>query len=186
MLQRGFLLGGHEKPGAARKARQHRGGLDQDVLQGPPGDRQPFGDGALLFAGEIADLQHAIHEQPQAFLGRHPSGAGMGGIQEPHLLEISHDVADRGRRKRERQALGESPRTHRLARGKIGFDKMAKHLARPGTGLAAQEIGVNRFWGSRFHHIPSRYSETKTKPLNSLEYFIGLGQAPIAPFAHRA
>ena len=80
--------------------------------------------------GQFADLQKPIDEQPQALFGRHAPGAGMGRIEQAHGLQVRHDIADRGRRQGQRQALGQGARADRLAGGQKGFHQMAEDFAR--------------------------------------------------------
>ena len=114
------------------------------ILQRPSGGGNALLDLDAFFAGQIADLQHAVDEEPQALLGGHPAGAGVGRIKQAHPLQIGHDIADRGGGQRQRQPLGERARAHRLARGEIGFDQMAEHLAGTAAELARQKIALDR------------------------------------------
>ena len=54
-----------------------------------------------------------------------------GRIEQAHRFQVRHHVADRGRRQRQRQALGQGARAHRLAGGQKGLHQMAEDFARP-------------------------------------------------------
>jgi hypothetical protein len=54
-------------------------------------------DALALLLGEVADLHERVDEEAQAQLGRQASGAGVGRIDQPHILQVGHDVADRSR-----------------------------------------------------------------------------------------
>ena len=64
---------------------------------GPPRSSRRLDRRALLGA-RLGRLHHAVDEQPQPALGRHPPGRGVRMGEQAELLEILHDVADRGRR----------------------------------------------------------------------------------------
>ncbi len=117
VLQGGrILLGGDHEPGAARQAREHRRRLREHILHAASDAEMRCLDGAAFFRRQLADLQHAIDEQTQAPLGRHPAGTCVRRIEQPHRFQIGHHVADGGGRQRNRQALGQRARAHRLAR----------------------------------------------------------------------
>ena len=130
MLEGGVLFGGHHQAGAARQARQQLGRLGQHVLDAAAAAGHPGFDGAALIRRQIADFQQAVDKQPQTLFGRHPAGAGMGGIEQAHRFQVRHHVADRGGRQGKRQALGQGAGTHRLADGQKGLHQMAEHFAR--------------------------------------------------------
>ena len=98
MAQRAFVLARDQKPGAMRQAGQQARRLTEQFFRRPPRGVDLFLDGRTLFARQIANLQHAVDEQPQALLRRHPARAGMGRIEQPHLLQISHHIANGSRR----------------------------------------------------------------------------------------
>ena len=60
--------------------------------------RRP-GDGGVeplaVLARHGADLQEAVHEEPEARLGGDAPGADMRVAEEAHVLQVLHDVADR-------------------------------------------------------------------------------------------
>ena len=87
-------------------------------------------DALALLRREVADLHHRIDEEAQAELGRQPPGARMRRVDQPHVLQVRHDVADRGGRQRRRQDAAQIARADRIAGLQIGFDDAAEDLAR--------------------------------------------------------
>ena len=51
-----------------------------------------------LLLRQFAELQQAVHEQPQSALRRQAPGGGVGGEEQPGIREVRHDVADGGGR----------------------------------------------------------------------------------------
>ena len=99
-----------------------------------------------LFAvsgGDLRNLHQAIDKHPQARLRRNTAGRDMRAVEQAHIFEILHDVADgRGRRPfrscvrvRVREPTG-SPVCE------IAFDHAAKDLARTVVHLGQQAVGV--------------------------------------------
>ena len=52
--------------------------------------------GQKLRLGDVADLKKPVDEEPQSGLRRQPAGAGMGRVDQAQLLQVRHDIADRG------------------------------------------------------------------------------------------
>ena len=104
VLDPAHLLVGEHHAGAVRQAGDHLAGVVEhllDRLLAP--DPQLRLDPAALLVGEVADLEQAVDEHPQADLGRQPAGRRVPRIDEAEVLQVRHDVADRGRRQRHRQ-----------------------------------------------------------------------------------
>ena len=116
----------HHQPGGAGQAREHLPGLGQGLLQRAAGGGAAGRDRLPLALAEVAEFQQPVDEQPQAAIGRQPAGGGMRGIEEAGLLEIRHDVADRGRGEAERQAARQGAGAHRLAGQDIDLDQFAE------------------------------------------------------------
>ena len=95
MLERSVGLGRHDQPGAARQARHHRRRLVQHLVQIGALRRALALDRRPVVVRELADLQQPVDEQAQPGLARQPPGGAVRRVQEPHILEIRHDVADR-------------------------------------------------------------------------------------------
>src|SRR6202011_4131306 len=103
-------------------------------------------DAALLILGKATDLQQAMNKQPQTGLGRQPPGGGVRRVEQPGLLEIGHDVADRCRRQVLPEAARQGTRADRLAGGDVAVDDHAKNFA------AALVEFVNRRWCGGLRH----------------------------------
>ncbi len=88
------------------------------------------GTAARSCSAEVADLHQRVDEEAQAELGRQPAGRGVRRIDQPELLQVLHDVADRGRRQRHGEQPGEVARAHRLAGRQVAVDDLAENLAR--------------------------------------------------------
>ncbi len=91
-----FGLGRHHKSGATRQAGQRIGRLFKDLGHAAPAGSALPVDRFPLRGTEPTDLQQAMDEQAHAQLGGQASGRRMGGIKQPRLFEIGHDVANRG------------------------------------------------------------------------------------------
>jgi hypothetical protein len=87
-------------------------------------------DAHPLLVGDVAELEQAVDEKPQPGIRRQPASRGVAGIEQACILQVGHDVADRGRRQRLGQPPRQRPRTHRLAGLDIAFDHQAQDLAR--------------------------------------------------------
>ena len=82
----------------------HAGSIDVlcgDVFaleEGDLADCNAFFDRAALFACQVADLEHAVDKEPQASLGRDAARARVRRVEQAQLLQVRHDVSDRGGR----------------------------------------------------------------------------------------
>ncbi len=159
MFENGILLGRDDEPGAVGEPREQAGRLGQDFLEPSAAAAHPCLDRGALVRRQLAHLKQSIDEQPEALLGGRAAGAGVRRIEQAHGLQIGHDVADRGRRQGQRQALGQGARTHRLAARQEGFHQMAEDL--PG---AVPQDGVQGA-GSRLVQL--------YKPLKGLTFLRG-------------
>ena len=132
MLEALVILGRHHDPRAPREARQHARGLGQHALQRQiargGGDLRV--DAVALVERQVADFEQGVHEKAQAQLGGQAPGAGVGGVDEAQLLQVLHDIADRGGGEGHGQQARELARPHRLARGEVGIDDAFENLAR--------------------------------------------------------
>ncbi len=135
MLEHGVLLGGDDETGAVGETRQKRGRLGQHFLETAACAAHPRFDGGAFVGRQLTHFQQAVDEEAQALLGRGAAGAGMRRVEQAHGFQVGHDVADRGRRQRQRQALGQGARTHRLAARQEGLHQMAEDL----PGAVAQD-----------------------------------------------
>ena len=131
MLENRILFGGDDQAGAARQAGQQCRRLDQDFFHAVAGPTHARFDGGAFGRRQFADLQKPVDEQSQAPFGRNAPGAGMRRGEQPHRLQIGHDIADRGRRQGDRQKLGQGARTHGLPGGQERLDQTAKDFALP-------------------------------------------------------
>ncbi len=90
--------------------------------------RQPRLDVPPIVLGDVADLQQAVDEQPQAGVGRQAPGADVRRAQQAQLGQVLHGVADRGRRQ-VHAAARQGARAHRLAGLQIGLHDPAEDVA---------------------------------------------------------
>ncbi len=104
---------------------------------------QPRLDGPPLVFREVADLQQTVHEQPQAGVGRHPAGAGVGRAQEAELGQVLHGVADRGRRQGDARP-GHRARADRLPGLEVVLDHPPQDVARSGVKLGQAGVALRR------------------------------------------
>src|SRR5712671_2868830 len=104
VLQRAVLFWNDDDPGAMRKAGQGACRLLQRLREALAARHTQALDAAAFVLGETADLEQAMDEETQSRFGRQAAGRGVRRIEEPCLLEIGHDVADR----RRRQVLSEA------------------------------------------------------------------------------
>jgi hypothetical protein len=88
----------HDQGGAMRQPAQQARGLLQHLVGAEAGRLALRFDVRTLVARQVADFQDAVDEQPQPRLRRQPARRGVRRIQQPQLLEIRHDIADRRRR----------------------------------------------------------------------------------------
>ena len=132
MLQPRVGLAGQHHAGAAGQFREQARGLGKRAFEPASFRRRPHlaVDARPLLAPEVAEFEQRVDEQPETLLGRQAPGARVRGVDEPELLEILHHIANRGRRKRDRQQARQMPRADRLAVGEIGVDDAAEDLAR--------------------------------------------------------
>ena len=125
VLEARHLLVGQHDAGAVRQAGDHLADLAQHVVDGGgalAGDVRL--DLPAVLAGEIADLEQAVDEQPQTELRRQATGRSMRRHDQPELLQVRHDVADRGGRQRHRQHARQVARPDRLTGFEVGLDDL--------------------------------------------------------------
>jgi len=79
---------------------------------------------------ERAQLQQRVDEEAVALVGRHAPGRRVGRGDESKLLQIRHDVADRGRRQLQPRLARERARADRLAIADVALDEGAQQLLR--------------------------------------------------------
>ena len=83
-LRRRLDLAVSTTPAARGQAREQPGRFGQHAFDGFAGPAATCAfDGTAVLVGQIADLHQGIDEEPQAELGRQPSGRGMGRIDQP-------------------------------------------------------------------------------------------------------
>ena len=87
-------------------------------------------DQPALVDGKIADLEERIDEEAEPELGRQAPGGGVRRVDEAELLEVGHDVADRGWRKGARQQPRDVARADRLAGLEVLVDDALEDFAR--------------------------------------------------------
>ena len=105
MLQPRVDLAGQHHAGAAGQFREQARRLGERAFEPASLRRRPHlaVDARPLLAPEIAEFEQRVDEQSQALLRRQAPGAGVRGVDEPELFEILHHIANRRRRKRNRQ-----------------------------------------------------------------------------------
>ena len=87
-----------DKAGAVAQARQHPRCFFQCFLGAAP-LRGTLGlDRRSLVRGQPADLEQTVDKEPQTGFGRQASRRHMRRIQQPGILQVGHDIADRCRR----------------------------------------------------------------------------------------
>jgi hypothetical protein len=139
VLERGVLLLRHDQPRTARKPGEHHRRLRQNVFDAAAGRGDARFDRCPFLVGELAHLEEPIDEEAQAPFGRHAAGACVRGIEEAHRFQVRHDIADRGRRQRNGQALRQRAGAHGLARRQKSVHEMTKDLARPFAQLGSDQ-----------------------------------------------
>ena len=126
-FRRAHLLVGEHHAGAVRQAGDHLAGLAAAPARSTSArliaQSAPRSGGAPR--GEVADLEQAVDEQAQADLGRQAPGRCVRGKDQAEMLQVRHDVADRGRRQRHRQQARQIARADRLAGREVGLDDRA-------------------------------------------------------------
>jgi hypothetical protein len=135
VAERAVGFGGDHQARGVGQAGQHGAGFGQGVFEAAAAGFQGVADGFAFFLGQFAELQQAVDEQTQAAIGGKAAGGGVGGEQQAGLGEVSHDVANGGRREGERgareqgggQAAREGAAADRLAGFYILFDHLAQH-----------------------------------------------------------
>ncbi len=152
VLQRLLGLGRHDHAGTARQARQQGRGLFQRLGHAAADGRAARLDALALLFGDVADLEQAVDEQPQAGIGRQAAGGGVRRVKQPDILQIGHDVADGGGRQGFAELAGECARADRLAGLDIALDHQPQDLTgtlaqlghRSGLPLALGSVAENR------------------------------------------
>ena len=86
-------------------------------------------DPLLLLAPDIADLQHGIDKEAQAHFRRKSAGGCVRREDQARMLQIRHDIADRGRRQRHGQDACEVAGSYRFARREVALHDLSKDLA---------------------------------------------------------
>src|SRR5690606_21033117 len=89
--------------------------------------------------GYVANLEHAVDKEAQAHLRRDAPGADMRAVEQAEMLEILHDVADRGGREAEIHHPGQRARADRLAGLEIRLDQ-------PREDRTAAPVEVTECW----------------------------------------
>ena len=131
VLEPAHLLVGKDHAGAGRQAGDHLAGVGEHLLDRLLAPDPELGlDLAALVVGEVADLEQPVDEQPEAHLGRQPARRGVRGVDQPQMLQIRHDVADRGRRQGHRQMPRQIARAHGIAGRQIALDDLPEDGAR--------------------------------------------------------
>ena len=150
MLQRRIELRRQNHAGTMRQAGQQRRRLAQHIFNaaGRFGRGDLGVDAGPLVGCHSADFQQASTKNRKPCFGRHAAGTGMGRKDEPGVLKVHHDIADRGRRQVGRQDARDGARTDGLAGFQIGIDKPAEDLARalvetgePGGAVVLKGLG---------------------------------------------
>ena len=114
----------HDAGRLAQPGQRRRGGRER-VLDRLVADDLPFDLAPFARIGRRG-LHDAVDEQAQAAFGGDSPGRGVRVGQKPSLLELLHDVPDRGRREADR--TGEHLRPDRHAALEIGFDHQAEDI----------------------------------------------------------
>jgi hypothetical protein len=108
-----------------RQAGDHLADLAQHVIDCRSALAGDMGlDLPAILAGEIADLQQSVDEQPQAELRRQAPRRRMRRHDQPQLLQIRHHVADRCGRECHREHARQVARADGFARFEIGLDDL--------------------------------------------------------------
>ena len=132
-LRRAHLLVGQHHAGAVRQAGDHLAGL-----AAAPARRIVCALDARCWASiwrRSSSVRSPTSSRPSTNR-RRPSCVGSrpaevcGAYDQPQLLQVRHDVADRGRRQRHRQRARQVARADRLAGGEIGLDDLPEDGAR--------------------------------------------------------
>ena len=93
------------------------------------GAHRPALDRGTLFRARLGDAHHAVDEQPQSHIGRHPPRTGMRMAEQSQRLEFGHDVPDRRRRQAEHSGICERARPDRLTGVEIPLHHRAENVA---------------------------------------------------------
>ena len=142
----GIGLGGHHDASAPRDARQQDGGHRQGGHESAQGGGVAHLrlDAQAHVPVDVADLHQRVDEEAQALMRGQPPGAGMRGEDEPGLLELGHDGADRCRREGDREQTGDVLGADRLAGREIRLDDLPEDLARALVELAEPAMARRR------------------------------------------
>jgi len=136
--------------GPAGEAGQQAGGLVQGLVETAAPSGQPRINLAPLLGPEVADLQQAVDEQPQAGVGGNPPRRGVRRAQQPRHGEVLHRIADRCGGQGD-ACLRQGPRADRVPGFQIGFDNAPEDVAgalvhcgqTDGEGLGAYRLTVS-------------------------------------------
>ena len=112
------LAGDRHHPDEAGELAQHpRCRLDHLLRPGRGADLhlEVAGEPAHLARSERLHREQVVHEDPVPLCGGDPAGRGVGRTDEPHLLEVGHDVADGRGTQVETGAARQRARPDRLA-----------------------------------------------------------------------
>ena len=107
------FLGQHAEHlrGAAEQLVHRVSGAREFVLQGLP----------CLVAG-WREVHQAVHVDPVGQVGGDAAGRGVRMVEQPLVLELAHDVAHRGRRHAQPEAMRDGPAAGGLRRLDVGLD----------------------------------------------------------------
>ena len=132
LLEARVLFGGQHDARAACEVREQASCLRDGAFKSPlVGGGACVGlDPCPLLAGEAAELQQGVDIEAQAELGGQAPGAGVRCVDQAEFFEILHDVADRRRRKRDRQQLGDHARADGFAVAQVAVDDPTENFAR--------------------------------------------------------
>ena len=151
MPHRAVALGRQHQPGGGGQARQHGRRIGQRVLQRParvPRAARPIRSRSSSLRSPNCSRPSTNRRMPRS-VGRRPAEV-WGGEQQPGLGQVGHDVADRGRRHRDRQeAAGERAASHRLT----GLHELLDDLAQDGSAARIQARGQVRTVETKGHVI---------------------------------
>ena len=96
MADRRVGRGRRDEAGAADEAREQVGRFGEDILHTAARASEAAFDGALVGFTRFAQLQQRVHEHAEAGMGGNAAGGGVRAVDQAHLGEVGHDVADRG------------------------------------------------------------------------------------------
>jgi hypothetical protein len=130
VLDPAYLLIGKDDAGAVRQTRDHLARVHEHLLDRLfPLDPDLGLDAPALLIGQVANLEQPVDEQPQPDLGRQASGRGVRRKNVAQMLQIGHDVANRGGRQRHGQVTRQIARTDRLSGGEVSLHDLPKNGA---------------------------------------------------------